>query len=535
VEREKMAESEAKRFKQTRENVIESLRGQQRLLEEEKALLEREESLLASKKVAVEDRERYLQNYQARIAAYREKLKNGMNPGIIAMVVALLKKDNAMTVQTLGRISTLTHHAYDDLLLPLWEEIYMNQFWDEDEDGDTTIRLWKNKATGEVFTDDQVQSGDSDDELYDHERYELGTRTIVAFAGRVLSEDFRNLLDSLTTPEKRYNESTYWKRAVEYATRLKREKDQQQIVVPWTPLSIPWVNSRVDKDGNIVFQWVEYIAQEKTARFYHRLDGSRVTQSSFMDDMNGVAHFQFGSEFSTIIDINGNLHVTETRQFRSVFFHPLNVAKRTVIWFNLGKQEIVYLREGQVFETFKPLVRPDGGYGFAVHPSRKYMCYIDQSYKLCFYNLETRKDMGQISTYPIPEPEMVGKLYWSPDGTRLYMSHKSGIVVYSFPDFDKPPVYRKVDELMDFELSADGSTLFLVSKDWYHFLDTSFSVDKQSRLRESKRGYDWEYVTSCFAANRPTVYIVERRKKDNFHRIVSIHAFAALVSVPYHD
>jgi hypothetical protein len=176
-----MAESETKRLKQIREDVIEALRGQQRVLEEEKAFLQREESLLASKKLAVEDRERRLQAYQAKIAAYREKLKFGMNPGIIPMIVAMLKKNDDLSVQTLGRVSTLTHHAYDDLLLPLWEEVYL-QLYDTDENA--LIRLWKDEKTGNIYTDDQINYDDEDDdELTFDEHYVTGTKIKVIYTG----------------------------------------------------------------------------------------------------------------------------------------------------------------------------------------------------------------------------------------------------------------------------------------------------------------------------------------------------------------
>jgi hypothetical protein len=334
-------------------------------------------------------------------------------------------------------------------------------------------------------------------------------------------------LDTLSTPEKRYNESTYWKRAVEYMARVGYRTPLEYI--PWTPFSIAWVNSRLDEDGNIVFEWIEYLAHEKTARLYHRLNDAEITNTVFMNDIAADdVIIQFGSEF---FDASGNLRVTEKRQFRSTTFYALNATRHSFIR-SYTNNAIAYVENDQTVAT---LFRGDGGYGFAVHPSRKYMCYIDQAYQLCFYNLETRQNMEELSTSPIQTSEMVGKLYWSPDGTRLYMSHKSGIVAYSFPDIRKPPVYHNVPELIDFELSKDGSTLFFVSENYHRFLDTSFSVEERSRLRELKRSYDWEYVTACFAANRPTVYIVERRKKDNFHRVVSIHAFAALVSVPYHD
>lgn len=525
----KMSESETKRLKQTRENVIESLRGQQRALEEEKALLEREEALLASRKNSLEDRERRLQAYQAKIAAYREKLKNNMNPGIIPMVIAMLKANNELTVKTLGRISTLTHHAYDDLLLPLWEEVYLN-FFDEDDHEDHLIKLWEDKKTGKIYTSDQLDFDDSDDEeLMFDEHYVTGTKIKVIFVGKALSKSFKATLDELSTPDKRYNESTYWKRAVEYTTRMNKTNDKKQDIVPWTPFTIPWISSRLDKEGTILFEWIECLEKDGTARHYlSDKESTRCWSMAGFFKNNPVYFATLGVFFDQqkIPRVTGNDH------FKSCFVYRKDGTWSSYLVYEKSMSSFSYFKNTETVDTFYPLTH--GQYGFSVHPSNKYMCYVTDRYTLRFYNLETMQEMKEVSTAPIPRSEMVGKLYWSPDGQRLYMSYKSGIAVYSFPDVTKPPVYRDVPDLIDFELSKDGSTLFLVSKAKYHFLDTSFSVEMQSQYRDTKDG-TLEYVTSCFAVNRPIVYIVERRKEDNFHRVVSVHAFAALVSTPYHQ
>jgi hypothetical protein len=166
-------------------------------------------------------------------------------------------------------------------------------------------------------------------------------------------------------------------------------------------------------------------------------------------------------------------------------------------------------------------------YGFAVNPDQRHICFMTPDRAIVVYDSLEGRETRYISTAPIPDSELSGKFYWGKDGSSIYMSYKSGVVVYR-PN--TPPVYFDVPKLIDFELSHDDATLFLVTEKEFVFQETTAPFTKRSQYRKNRD--EIKYVCSCFVVNRPQVWIVEKRKADGYCRVSSMHAFTSLVSQP---
>ena len=427
-----------------------------------------------------------------------------------------------MSIQTLGRLSTLTHHAYDDLLLPLWEEI----FRDEDHwmswawDMGFIVNRFSN-VYGQLYTPDDVKYSNTIDGFV----LKSDENTVVErdFAGP-MTDAFRQFLDSRTTPEKRGVESTYWKRAVEFQTRTTMTSS---IFLECVSNDIPWIQSRLDENDIPVVEWIEWrLPSDTNVRVYHRKNTEDFTRSK--QEYFTLTNDVFGGLIFSVRE-----HIAGANQRDSVFCFEMQLTGKTVqILVDENLTKINFFENNNMKNHVRILYRQNIGYGFAVHPNKRYICYIDDERNLAVFDCLEYSWDHKFSTAPIADAELYGKLYWSPDGSHIYMSYKSGIVVYSFKD-PKQPKFHAIPNLIDFELSHDGSTLFCVTDKEYQLLETSFNTT--SRVIRRPMSNQYGYLRSCFQRNRPYVYIVEGRLSDGFCRIVTEKVFTSLISTPILD
>lgn len=510
-----MAESETKR---ARKHVVDAIRARERALDDEERALEAEKLRILSKEKDMQERKRRLQEYEGKIERYRETLKHRFNPGLMHLVIGMLQQNSPMTIQTLGRISTLTHHAYDDLLLPLWEEVFRTE-------ADWTEWAWEHKYIRQQYEDDDDVIYQPEDTMGDENvgivlKSDPDVQVLQNYDGP-MTDAFRTFLDSVSPPEKRGIESTYWKRAVEYMKRTNLEFEMD-IQVHWTPYDIIWIQSRLDsEDGVPVIERVEWSAKDEIVRFCQdkvSTDFTRVMELSVVG-IGGIQNF-FNGAFWVLKD-NKDVRFASVTQRSSVFFAKLS--GQSTIKMYLESESIGVFRDGA--GATKKIARSQ--YGFAVNPDQRHICFMTPDQIIVVYDSLDRKETRYIATAPIQASELSGKFYWSKDGSSIYMSYKSGVVVYR-PDV--PPVYFEAPGLIDFELSHDDATLFLVTEKEWVFQETTAPFTKRSQNRTNRGEID--YVCSCFVVNRPQVWIVRKRKADGYCQVVSMHAFTSLVSHP---
>lgn len=514
-----MAESEAKR---ARKHVVDAIRARERVLDDEERALEAEKLRILSKENDMKERKKRLQEYEGKIERYRETLKHRFNPGLMQLVIGMLQQDSPMTIQTLGRISTLTHHAYDDLLLPLWEEIFRSdEAWPEWAWERGYIRQqYEDKDDNRIIyqPEEVIVDEDNDTVL----RSDPEVRVFWNYKGP-MTDAFRALLDSVSPPEKRGVETTYWKRAVEYMQRrdLEFRMDPR---VHWTPYDIPWIQSRLDsEDGVPAIERVEWSTKDNVVRFCQdkvNIDFTRVQDVRFSNLGNATREVTFFNSAFWLQKDNEDVRFASVTQRSSVFFAELSGQSRVRLYVENSNIGIRWDGEGVKEAALER-------YGFAVNPNKRHICFMTPDRVIVVYDCLERKETRYISTAPIPDSELYGKFYWGKDGSSLYMSYKSGVVVYR-PDV--PPVYFDVPGLIDFELSHDDMTLFFVTEKEWIFQETAAPFTKRSQHRRNRDEID--YVCSCFVVNRPQVWIVEKRKADGYCRVSSMHAFTSLVSQP---
>lgn len=508
-----MAESEAKR---ARKHVVDAIRARERALDDEERALEAEKLRILSKENDMKERKKRLQEYEGKIERYRETLKHRFNPGLMQLVIGMLQQNSPMTIQTLGRISTLTHHAYDDLLLPLWEQVFRN-------DGDWTEWAWDEgyirqqyERNGIIYRQDDVIEDDEGDFVL---KSDPAAWVDIDYTGP-MSDAFRAFLDAQTVPEKRGIESTYWKRAVEYMTR----QDESESNIGrcfWTPYDIIWIQSRLDNDDGVpVIERFEWSERDENVRFCQDKVNTDFTRfQEHWKIWEGTKKYFNGTFWSR--RINGNVQFAGATQRSSVFFAAL--PGQSTVRMYTENASIGFLRDG-AWATSERVVSQ---YGFAVNPDQRHICFMTSDRAIVVYDSLEGRETRYISTAPIPDSELSGKFYWGKDGSSIYMSYKSGVVVYR-PN--TPPVYFDVPKLIDFELSHDDATLFLVTEKEFVFQETTAPFTKRSQYRKNRD--EIKYVCSCFVVNRPQVWIVEKRKADGYCRVVSMHAFTSLVSQP---